>query len=44
MIDDFGNDILTDYTPRVGNWNPPAFNWTAYVYYLRLDLVKIEWH
>ena len=42
-MDDFGNDIMIPFTPKKGMWNPPEFNWTAYVYYWRPDLVRIQW-
>lgn len=43
-MDDFGNDIMEFYTPsKDNNFMPPEFNWTAYVYFYRPDLVKIVW-
>jgi len=33
-MDDFGNHLMADYSVTDKNPNPPAFNWSAYVYFL----------
>lgn len=41
-MDDFGNHLLFDYVPATGNGGV-EFNWTAFVYYMRPDMVNIQW-
>jgi hypothetical protein len=43
-MDDFGNDMVIAYNPSKENrGRPREFNWTAYVYFLRPDLVNAKW-
>lgn len=37
-MDDFGNNIMNAYIPSKGNESPPAFNWSAYMYFLEPEV------